>query len=47
MIVLDFITKVLLILVASNSIFDIGWFFNIQFMKIKWSLRDSIKVFVE
>ena len=44
---LNFIMEVLLILVESNSELDIEWFFNVQFVKKKWSLRDSVKVFVE
>ena len=36
-----------LILVEFDLKLDIGWFFNVQFMKRKWSLGDSMKVFVE
>ena len=36
-----------LILVESNLELDIRWFSNVQFMKKKWSLGDSMKVFIE
>ena len=36
-----------LILIEYDLKLDIGWFYSVQFMKRKWSLGDSIKIFAE
>ena len=49
MIVLDFIYESVidLIMVKSDPELDIIWFSSVQFIERKWSLGDSMNVFVE